>query len=254
MENLCSGCKKEIKPGKNFCGFCGRPVQVKVRQCSNCNEELEDMEQFCPNCGVKYLETTNIETPQPAFMEYDESLNKGTLLYIYDSKELRFLRGTGDDEKKAVRKLRKEANRLFLYSKDERVAFIRKENSSYIEGYSYDNIHAPFIKYTVSNEVDHVWRKSTYAKDHYYFFHNLDAFFAWDGYIFLSVYKGKIVWSASDGRDTWLLPNQKSDEIMHYPGTPQLEFLPNGYIRSAHFYGNTKCKLVNGVFIPIKEK
>jgi len=53
---LCSNCKKEIRPGRNFCGFCGTPVKKKERRCNRCNELLEDGENFCPMCGEKYIE------------------------------------------------------------------------------------------------------------------------------------------------------------------------------------------------------
>jgi len=81
----------------------------------------------------------------------------------------------------------------------------------------------------------------------------MDAFFAWDDYIFLSVYEGKIAWAAADSwtEDAGYLPNRKSDETISLPGAPKLEFLANGNIRCEHFYINTECKYVKGVLIPV---
>ncbi len=256
MVKLCSNCKKEIKSGKNFCGFCGTPVKIKERRCNKCNELLEDGENFCSMCGEKYTEAADIE-PTPALTIEKESLLKGTLVNTHESYTLRFLKGTGEDEKKTVRALNKEVSGgrwnegLFLHNKDEKLVFIRRKDSSFIEGYSYNNNLIPFCIYTVFKEVDHVWENSRYAQEYCYFFHNLDAFFVWDSYIFMSIYEGKIAWSAADGRDACNLPNKQADVTMYAPGRPELEFLPNVNIKSTHFYNNAECKLVKGVFIPI---
>lgn len=258
MVKLCSNCKKEIKPGKRFCGFCGTAVIIKERRCNQCNELLEDGENFCSMCGSKYTEADNIEVTPSSASEKEKHLKAGSL--VTASGTLRFSKGTGEDEKKAVRALKKEVqehsggrwNRgLFLYNKDEKLVYIRRKDSSYIEGYSYNNAHVLFRRYTVPKEVDQVWEKSPYAQECCYFFHNIDAFFVWDSYIFMSIYEGRLAWSAADRRDAHYLPNEQADVTLYYGGRPELEFLPNGNIRCQHFFNNAECKLEKGVFIPI---
>jgi len=129
---------------------------------------------------------------------------------------LEVFKGTSDDVKKAVRALKKEikyaykwCEGLFLYNKDEQVAFLRRGESPCIEAYSYDDTQVPLCKYIVPNEVDYIWQHTSYAQRFAYFFNNVDAFFAWDDYIFLSVYEGKLAWTAADSRDTYYLPNRK---------------------------------------------
>jgi len=258
MVEICSNCKNTLRPGSKFCGFCGTPVKNKERRCSKCNELLEDGERFCPMCGEKYTEAGDIFTPAPSFTSQKENLlTAGTLVSVSDT--LRFSKGTSEEVKKAVRTLKKQVNNflsnwgyeLFLYNKDEEVVFLRRQNSPFIEGYRYSNTQVPFRKYTVSSEVDYVWRNSRHAQSFAYFFHNLDAFFAWDDYIFISVYEGKLAWTAADRRDTYYLPNKQSDVTIYLSGVPELEFLPNGNIRCQHFYDNAECKLVKGVLIPV---
>jgi len=170
MEEICSNCNKKLRTGSKFCAFCGTPVKIKERRCNKCNELLEDEEIFCPMCGEKYTEVSNI-TPAPSFTTQKERIwTTGTLVDSFDAETLSFLSGTGEDVKKAVEALKEKvkgvkkwSDGIFLYNKDEEVAFIRRDNSPFIEAYSYKNIQAPFRKYTVSNEVDLVWEKSSYA-------------------------------------------------------------------------------------------
>jgi len=256
---LCSKCKKEIKPGKNFCGYCGTPVNKKERRCHKCNELLDDEEIYCPMCGEKYSDSSEEKSIQyiPVIDIEENNLIKATI--VKRDSSLSFTKYTPEHIKKVVKVLKNECwsvswyDSLFLHNKEEKMVFARRKGYSYIEGYSYSNNRTlvPLRKYTVSEEVDYVWRTTIYAREYACFFHNLDAFFSWDGYIFLSVYNGRIAWSAADRRNEGKLPNKKADVNIYKPGVPELEFLPNGNIRCSHFYDNAECKLVNGVLIPV---
>ena len=257
MVELCSNCNKPLRAGSKFCGFCGTPVKAE-RRCKKCNELLEYGEMFCPMCGERYEEAAHVSPALSHTVQEEKPMTAGTLVDVYDAQTLRFLRGTSDDVKKAVRALKKEVKYaykwcegLFLYNKDEQVAFLRRGESPCIEAYSYEDTQVPLCKYTVPNEVDYIWQHTSYAQRFAYFFHNMDAFFAWDDYIFLSVYEGKLAWTAADSRDTYYLPNKKADETIYRPGAPELEFLSNGNIRSEHFYNNAECRYVKGALIPI---
>jgi len=79
---LCSKCKKEIKPGKNFCGYCGTPVNKKERRCHKCNELLDDEEIYCPMCGEKYSDSSEEKSIQyiPVIDIEENNLIKATIV------------------------------------------------------------------------------------------------------------------------------------------------------------------------------
>lgn len=95
--------KKRNKTWEKILWFFGKPVEAKVCRCSKCNEVLENIENFCPMCGEKYIDTNNIEVFP---IGNNKPSNEGS--YVLKSGSLRFFKGTEEDEKEAVKKLKKE--------------------------------------------------------------------------------------------------------------------------------------------------
>src|SRR4051794_41821706 len=46
---VCSACGTEFRPGRRFCGECGRPLGVA---CAACGAELSPSDKFCGECGT----------------------------------------------------------------------------------------------------------------------------------------------------------------------------------------------------------
>jgi RNA polymerase subunit RPABC4/transcription elongation factor Spt4 len=248
---ICTKCNSEIKPGKKFCGICGTPAVVPERRCGACNTKLDEGENFCPDCGAKYGENTIIVGTKPTKTEAKKPIFETNSLISSDCRTtLRIKKGISEEEKATIKKLKK-SNEFFLYDKEKNVIYTKRDDL-YIEAYFPNNLQTPIIKYTISETINKLISFKILNRPMYYFYSNQDAFFAWDDYIFISVYKGQIKWSAADTRDERHLPNQKADCSICYPGQPELEFLPNGNIKSMSFYDNIECKIEQGMFVPIK--
>lgn len=262
----CRNCGNLIKENAKFCGKCGTRALPLEKQCNSCKTKLDLDELFCWNCGEKFNENTTSRNDlftELQFISFPEQDNRDISLNYSSSKPgfliekidtLKFNKNISDDEKKIVKKIKKantHHSSLFLYDKDENRIYVKFDDYS-IRVFLPNNPSVAITQYTTSPVVWNIWKKSHYRPKYYYFFNGVDAFFAWDGYLFISIYHGEICWAAADLRDEHYLPTQKANEYMFAPGEPKIKVVSEGIFTCTHFFKGKKFKVDKGILIPVE--
>lgn len=252
----CVKCNAILKDGAKFCVKCGEKVVLK-KYCQYCKAVMNNDDVFCAECGKQSTApktVTNVGTTKTvASISTSKTATDIASPTVLSTGQTRITKAQSEKlseaEKKIIPKLKKDED-FILYDNERNLFFMQRDNWSRIEVIKPSDITNPVARFTLPKELGNI--KPQYSFQRFLFYTNIDAFIAWGDYIFLSVYNGRICWTAADSRDEHNLPGGKANEIIHCSGSAELELLPNGNVKIG--FGSrseiTEYRLEKGVLIP----
>lgn len=259
----CIKCNAILKDGAKFCVKCGEKVVLK-QYCQSCKTEIGDGDAFCAECGNPIVQQEAKPIVQAVEKAIGQQIEKpivqqkanptvvsAKVLETYNRSKLTKAQSEklSQDEKKAITKLKKDEGFIF-YDCERNYVFMQRENWSYIDVIIPSDLKKPIARFTLPKDTGLLLYRMS-DRSRYLFYTNEDAFITWDDYIFISVYKGKICWSAADYRDEERLPGAKANEYIMCPGGPELELLPDGKLKIIFASGEpVTYRIERGVLIP----
>lgn len=234
----CVKCNAILKDGAKFCVKCGEKVVLK-KYCQNCKAEIGNDDAFCAECGNPIvLQETNISV---ASSKVFKTFVVSKLTKAQSEK-------LSEEEKKVITKLKKDPG-FILYDNERNYVFMQRDNWSYIEVIIPSALKTPVAHFTLPKEAAKLLYRMS-DRSRYLFYTNEDALIIWDDYILVSIYNGKICWSAADDRDESRLPGGKANEYIMCSGGPELEVLPDGRLKVTFASAPVEYRIEHGVLIP----
>lgn len=247
----CKKCGNSVAEKEKFCWECGTKIEREAL-CKGCGSKLKLGAKFCSMCGQDVVEqiVTQKSVTSTTVLKEGTGIASAKVLDTYTRPRLTKTQSEklSDAEKKIIPKLKKDRD-FIVYDNERNLFFMQRDNWSHIEVIKPSDITNPVAKFTFPKELGRIRPQFEFRK--FLFYTNIDAFIAWGDYIFVSIYKGHICWSAADIRDGDKLPGGKINETIFCSGVPELEFLPNSNVKIDFTNcGKVEYRIEQGLLIP----